>query len=367
LGNVRILVLDEPTSALPSGEESALFEAIRHVTDRGVGVVYVTHRLREVFELSQRITVLRDGLEVGTFATVDIDMRGLVAAIIGRGHDQLASGTADAEGDDGSSEPKERYSSEAAPPTGEPFLDLRGVSNDRLRAVDLSVAPGEIVGLAGLAGSGRTEILETAFGLRPVVSGQMLIGGQAANLHNTSDAIQMGIAMVPEDRPGQGLVMSHSLEQNIAMPRLDKLTRLGLFQREASQARSREAMQELSIKAPTTHTIVGNLSGGNQQKVVFGKWRAPRPDLLLLDEPTTGVDVGAREEIYGVMRRAAAAGSAVLLVCSDLDELLQLCHRIAIVADGKVVLTVSRAEAGNEQNLHHLVNMSQPLGEEPRA
>lgn len=249
-----------------------------------------------------------------------------------------------------------------------PVLELDGVSNERLRSVDLTVAPGEIVGLAGLVGSGRTEILETIFGLRGVTRGQMRVAGRPAHLKSPSDAIKMGIALVPEDRHEQGLVMDHSLERNIAMPRMGWLTRFGLFQFGSSRSRSREAIKELSIKVLDPEATVSNLSGGNQQKVVLGKWRGPRPDLLLLDEPTVGVDVGAREEIYQIMKRTAAEGAAVLVASSDLVELLIVCDRIAIVVDGRIVSVVSGDEIGTEDDLHHLVqNTSQSLAQEGSA
>lgn len=237
-----------------------------------------------------------------------------------------------------------------------PVLELVGVSNERLSGVDLTVAPGEIVGLAGLVGSGRTEILETIFGLRGVTRGQMRVAGRPAHPKSPAAAVKMGIALVPEDRHEQGLVMDHSLERNIAMPRMVRLTRFGLFQSGPSRSRSREAIKELSIKVLDPEATVSNLSGGNQQKVVLGKWRGPRPDLLLLDEPTVGVDVGAREEIYQIMKRAAAEEAAVLVASSDLVELLIVCHRIALVVDGRIVDVVSRDEIGTEDNLHHLVH-----------
>jgi ribose transport system ATP-binding protein len=351
LGDVRILVLDEPTSALTGGEEEILFEAIRRVTARGVGVVYVTHRLNEVFHLSDRVTVLRDGLNVGTFATAETDMKSLVAAIVGPGHGSLQRATEASE--TGAAEP-----ALPAPAGGTPILQLTGVTNERLRGVDLTVAPGEIHGLAGIVGSGRTEILETVFGLRKAAAGEVRIDGEARRLRNPYDAIRLGVAMAPEDRHVQGLVLEHSIEWNLALPRLKELSRWGWFRRGTSRERSENAMRAVSVKAPNSATPVKNLSGGNQQKVVFAKWRDPGPRLLLLDEPTVGVDVGARDEIYGVVRSSVQEGSAALVVSSDLVELLLLCHRISIVANGRIVATLNRAEIGGEEDLHHLIQQS---------
>jgi ribose transport system ATP-binding protein len=365
IGDVRILVLDEPTSALTGGEEEILFEAIRQVTRRGVGVVYVTHRLNEVFRISQRVTVLRDGLNVGTFATADTDMRSIVAAIVGPKQQRMRLAT-ETEGEtNGTSAPTPPARPRAAVV---PVLELTQARNDRLAGVDLTVHSGEIHGLAGVIGSGRTEILETVFGLRKLTSGQVRVDGSARKLRNPTDAIRLGIAMAPEDRHVEGLVLDHSIERNLALTRLGALSRFGWFRRHDSRVASVAAMRELSVKAPNISTIVRDLSGGNQQKIVFAKWRDPVPRLLLLDEPTVGVDVGAREEIYDVLRTTVESGSAALVVSSDLVELLLLCHRISIVVDGCVVSTLSRLEIENEEHLHYLIQEAQsqqPLEREP--
>jgi ribose transport system ATP-binding protein len=352
LSNVRVLVLDEPTSALSEGEEEVLFDAVRKVTARGVGVVYVTHRLGEVFKLSHRVTVFRDGQRVGTYPTSEMDMKSLVSAIIGPR--KMATELAGVVQGDG------KVHTPAPVPTGTPALALARIADQRLREVNLEVHAGEIMGLAGVIGSGRTEILETIFGLRRPQQGQLLIHGRPYKPTSPIDAIRAGVGLVPEDRHGQGLVLDDSIERNMALPRLKPLTRLGFFDRKGAAERSRAAMKELSIKAQNRKTIVGTLSGGNQQKVVFGKWRDPRCELLLLDEPTVGVDVGAREEIYGVIRQAAASGTGVLVVSSDLSELLLLCQRITIVRDGRTVRTINRAEVDSEEALHHLVHTSSP-------
>ena len=343
MGDIRILVLDEPTSSLTAGEEATLFNAVEEVTKKGVGVIYVTHRLGEVFRLAQRVTVLRDGRNVETFNAKDSDIPSLVSAIVGpkAATDNTAKAVAE-----------ERT---RKPMTGAPVVRLRGVSNERLGAVDLEVKAGEIMGLAGMIGSGRTEILETIFGLRKVKSGEYWLKGKPVTIASPIDAIRHGIALVPEDRHVQGLVLDHSIERNLAMPRLPGLTKLGMFARSLSKSRALETMRDLSIKAPDPSTPARSMSGGNQQKVVFGKWRNPTPDVLLLDEPTVGVDVGAREQIYALVRRAAEQGSAVLVVSSDLGELAMLCDSVAVVANGAVKARVSRAEFGGEEQLHHLV------------
>jgi len=348
MGEVRLLILDEPTSSLTSDEVRILFDAIGKVTRRGVGVIYVTHRLNEVFEISQRVTVLRDGVNAGTFVTPETDMKRLVNAIVGS--DRLALPRA------------EPQAGRAVDPA--PVLTLSNVSNDRLRAVDLSLLKGEIHGLAGLIGSGRTEILETIFGLRPVEGGAIEIDGRPWLPKSAADAIDRGIALVPEDRHVQGLVLDHSIERNVTLSRLPYFSRWGWMQQRAAARRAESAVRRLAVKAEGASSLVRTLSGGNQQKVVFGKWNDPRPRVLLLDEPTVGVDVGAREEIYGVIRQAVRDGSGVLVVSSDLVELIALCDRISVIVNGRIARTLVRGEIDDAEELHHLLQLYQASGQD---
>ncbi|BAN26631.1 sugar ABC transporter ATP-binding protein [Caballeronia insecticola] len=350
MGDVRVLILDEPTSALTGGEEQILFDAIRTVTARGVGVIYVTHRLNEVFRISQRVTILRDGANAGHFATAETDMKQLVAAIVGPRH---AAMQAKQETTTGTSAAHAQR--DIAQIKGTPALTLSNVSNARLRNVNFAVHKGEVHGLAGLIGSGRTEILQTIFGLLPLESGSIDLDGQPFAARRPADAIERGIALVPEDRHVQGLVLDHSIERNLTLPRLPQFSRGGWLRAKAAALQAQIAMKQLSVKAPDASTQVKFLSGGNQQKVVFAKWNHPRPKVLLLDEPTVGVDVGAREEIYGVVHDAARAGTGVVVVSSDLDELLRLCDRISIVVDGSIQRTVARGEIRHAEELHHLI------------
>ncbi len=356
IGNVRILILDEPTSALTGDEERILFDAIGRATRQGVGVIYVTHRLNEVFRISTRVTVFRDGLNAGTFATARTDMKQLVAAIVGPGHALAATGKAALEEQQAVAEPAAAETDQQA---AQPALTLSGVTNDRLRGASLVLRKGEIHGLAGLVGSGRTEILQTIFGLRPVEAGTVSLDGVPAGELAPITAIGLGIALVPEDRHLQGLVLDHSIERNLTLPRLAFFSRWGWLRHGASVREARAAMGKLRVKAPGPTTIVKNLSGGNQQKVVFAKWNHPRPRVLLLDEPTVGVDVGAREEIYALIRAAAREGTGVLVVSSDLAELMLLCDGLSVVVDGRVVSTVARGDLATTEDLHHLIQTSQ--------
>jgi ribose transport system ATP-binding protein len=352
MGDIRILVLDEPTSALSAGEEEILFKTVADVTKRGVGVIYVTHRLHEVFRISDRVSVLRDGLNVGTHNTSDITMEKLVSEIVGPGHERMAQATLSAEEGDRRSAFRDE-SSESS--THAPVMELRGVKNARLNGVDLKVRPGEILGLAGMVGSGRTEILETMFGLRRADEGEVLFEGKPVRWGSPNKAIAAGVALVPEDRHEQGLALADTIAANIAMPRLPQLTRAGAFTKGEANRRAKKAVSDLNVRAPGIHTKLQNLSGGNQQKVVFGKWLTPEPKLLLLDEPSVGVDVGARDEIYGIIRGFARNGCAVVVVSSELVELTLLCDTLAVIHDGRVTTYVHTSEVEGEERLHHLV------------
>jgi ribose transport system ATP-binding protein len=352
MGRVRVLILDEPTSALTSDEEQILFDAVATVVSQNVGVIYVTHRLNEVFRISNRVTVLRDGVNVGTFNTAETDMKTLVAAIVGPKH-AIAEAKAILE---------ERAPHERQPPASSDereLLALAGVVNDRLRGVNLSLMDGEIHGLAGLIGSGRTEILETIFALRPIEGGELRLDGAAQHMRGPAEAIEKGVALVPEDRQAQGLVLDHSIERNFSLPRLPHFSWASWVRRGAETEETEAAIDRLSIKAPGPSTRVRNLSGGNQQKVVFAKWNNARTRILLLDEPTVGVDVGAREEIYGLIREAARSGAGILVASSDLSELILLCDRISVVVDGRVIVTLNRDEFGDAEHLHQFIQISQ--------
>jgi ribose transport system ATP-binding protein len=273
----------------------------------------------------------------------------LVAAIVGPGHSLSKDG--------GAAESESILA--APPPATAAALTLAGVVNDRLHGVDLVLRKGEIHGLAGLVGSGRTEILQTIFGLRDAEQGEVSLEGARLENHTPAQAIASGVALVPEDRHVQGLILEHSIERNLTLPQLPHFSRWGWMQRGASAREAQASMSKLAVKAPGAWTYVKNLSGGNQQKVVFAKWNHPQPRVLLLDEPTVGVDVGAREEIYRLIRQTARAGAGVLMVSSDLAELMLLCHRISIVVEGRIVETFDRGALGGAEELHHRIQLSQ--------
>lgn len=336
----KVLILDEPTTSLTKADEPILFNAVREMTAKGIGVVYVSHRLNEVMELTDRVTVFRDGRNAGAFQTAETTIPHLVEAIVGRAVDLDSSLAAEHEID----------------PDGPVVLELRGVHARGVQGADLALRRGEIVGLVGTTGSGRTEVLETVFGVRPLAGGAIQHNGRKFAPRQPGDAIRRGIKLVPEDRHKWGLVLDHSIEHNIAMANLPGWTRWGAFFDEgASRARAEQLRDLLKVKAPSIEVRLDSLSGGNQQKVVIGKWLNGTTDVLLLDEPTAGVDVGARADIYRIILDLASKGTAVLVSSSDYSELMQLCTSFVFVTNGRTSGAVPRSGVSDEKQLHEML------------
>ena len=325
----RILVLDEPTAALTDAEADHLFAVLARLKARGTTLLYVSHRLPEVFRLCDRITVLRDGAFVGTFPRGEITPARIVAAMVGRDLPPRA-GHAPAGG-------------------GPPALEVRDLTRrPHFSGVSLAVRPGEIVGLFGLVGSGRSELLETIFGLFPPHGGSVVANGVPTRMRSPRDAARAGLALVPEERQRQGLFFNLSVRHNLMLP--SRTARGAVLIRSTGERRESEALlREWRIKAPHVDALPDALSGGNQQKVVLAKWLATGPRVLLLDEPTKGVDVGAKFEIHEIVRRQAAAGAACLIASSDLPEALALCHRIVVMREGRVRGELAAEEATEER------------------
>jgi ribose transport system ATP-binding protein len=312
--DARIIQMDEPTAALAEHEVDLLHAIIDKLTKSGVGILYVSHRLKEIFELCDTITILKDGAQVATKPAADLDEAELVRLMVGRSissffPDPLAG-----------TEP------------GDAVLELRNAGNGYVDAVDLSLRGGEIVGISGLQGSGRTELLEAMFGVRPLTRGEMLLAGKAVTPGSPREAIRSGIAMITEDRKATGLALSQSIVDNV----------LGVvrsvFPRRTGTARRQlpGLISSLEISARGMDQEVRFLSGGNQQKVVLGRWLAIEPSVVLMDEPTRGIDVGAKHSIYELMRALAAQGVAVLMVSSELPELIGMSDRILVMRDGRL-------------------------------
>jgi ABC-type sugar transport system ATPase subunit len=331
--DARVLILDEPTSSLTDDEVESLFRAVRALRTDGVSTIFVSHRLKEVHELADSVTVLRDGETVGAGPVADFDRPTLIHLMVGR---DLV---------------------ETEPPTpienaGAALRVRRLRLAETFVDIDLDVGPGEIVGLAGLLGAGRSELLETIFGLRRADGGSVEIDGTPAALRSPRRAIRGGLAFVPADRKLQGLVPRMSVRENLVMATTAASARILPPRRRQEQPIVEAAMTAMRIRAESPRVAVSALSGGNQQKVVLGKWLATKPRVLMLDEPTRGVDVGAKAEIYKLIFEAAENGVAVLVSSSENPELLTLCDRIVVLFRGRIAAALSRDEATEAQIAH---------------
>ena len=348
----QILVLDEPTTALTDSEADHLFDVLRELQRGGTTIVYVSHRLPEVFRLCDRITVLRDGELAGTFEHDAVSPADIVRAMVGR---DLPARSADL-----SAEARiAKVEARGAPATIAPRnkVDHSGLSISNLsrtphfRNISLNVARGAIVGLFGLVGSGRSELLETIFGLHRPETGRILVDGQDVRFSSARDAVQAGLALVPEERQRQGLFFNLTLRHNLVLAR-GAVTREVLVRERDEIAGATRLLEEWRIKAPGVEATPDRLSGGNQQKVVLAKWLAANPRVLLLDEPTKGVDVGAKFEIHEMIRRQAANGLAVFVVSSDLPEILALSHRVVVMKEGQLQGERPGPDATEEAVMH---------------
>src|SRR5919112_4555871 len=328
VGEARAVIMDEPTSALTEREASQLFGIIKDLTAADVGVVYISHRLEEIFEISDRITVLRDGHHIETASASELDAEELVRLMVGRPLHELFT------------------RSESSP--GETALEVRGLSRaGEFENVDFTLRRGEIVGLAGLVGAGRTELAQSIFGIREPDSGRVSVDGEEVRIHSPQAAMEKGIFYVPEERRSQGLILPFSIKNNITLSILDRISRLGFVSRSERGIADR-FMGELSIRGANVSDPVNRLSGGNQQKVVVAKSLAREPNVLLLDEPTRGVDVGAKSEIYRLMDDLAKEGKAILLISSELEEVLSMADRVLVMREGRISGEFSRREATQE-------------------
>jgi rhamnose transport system ATP-binding protein len=337
----RVLVLDEPTTALTGAESDHLFDVLRGLKREGTTILYVSHRLPEVFRLCDRITVLRDGAFVGTYEAKTTEPSQIVRAMVGR--DLLASagraGGAGGAGEAGWAGKEKRLS----------ISDLTRLPC--FRDVSLDVAAGEIVGLFGLVGSGRSELLETVFGLHQASSGEIRIDGAPVRFTSARDAAAAGLALVPEERQRQGLLFNLDIRHNLVIPKATIASEV-LIRNQRELADAEAIGRDWRIKAASVADLPDSLSGGNQQKVVVAKWLATMPRVLLLDEPTKGVDVGAKFEIHDMIRRQAASGLAVLVVSSDLPEVLALADRVVVMREGLIQGELTGAAATEEEVMH---------------
>jgi L-arabinose transport system ATP-binding protein len=324
----RLIAFDEPTSSLTEDEAGRLFGVIRRLKADGVAIVYISHRLREIIGLADRCVVMRDGQRVADEPMTNLDEAKMVRLMVGRPVSDLFNR-------------RQRN-------LGTVLLKLSGVSTAKVRNVSLEIRAGEIVGLGGLVGAGRTEIARAVVGVDPLLAGGMEVSGAAYLPREPSDSVRAGIGLVPEDRKQEALLLQQSVRDNISLVVPDKVSRLGFFSRRKERALVDHHVSELRVKTPSIDQAVGKLSGGNQQKVVFARWQARGPKVLILDEPTRGIDVGAKAEIYRLIESLADQGLAILLISSEMPELLGLADRVIVMQDGTVSGELAWQEATEE-------------------
>ena len=335
VSGARILVMDEPSAALSAPEVEALHGVIREMKRDGTGIVYVSHRLEEIARVCDRVTVLRDGRQAGGAAVADVGRGDLIRMMVGR-------------------ELKEEFPRRESRPGGDRLV-VEGLSRGTaVRGVSFTARRGEVLAITGLVGSGRTEVLRLLFGADARDSGSVRLDGRPLHPRSPAAAIAAGIGLLPEDRKLQGLVLGLSVRANVALPNLARLSRSGVVRRAEERRVCGEYVEKLRIKAPRQETAVRGLSGGNQQKVVLAKWLARNCEVLLFDEPTRGVDVGAKVEIYRLMNDLAAAGKVVVMVSSDLPEVLGMADRIVVMHDGRVTGRIDDASSATQESIMEL-------------
>lgn len=335
----RIIVMDEPTSSLSAVESERLFEILGQLKRQGVTIIYVSHRMEEILRLCDRVSVLRDGRFIKTLETAATSTDEIVSLMIGRSVGEY-------------------FPSHLSAKIGPPLLAVEGLSAaDRVRDVSFEVRAGEVVGLAGLVGAGRSEVARCIFGVDEFERGTIRIDGQAVTIRTPSDAIELGIGLLPEDRKRQGLVLSMSCKDNLALAVLRRLAGRLLFSRRRAGRLAAEYFEKLRVRAAHPEVDVAGLSGGNQQKIALAKWLARNCRVLILDEPTRGVDVGAKAEIYSLIDELAAAGKAVLLISSELPEVLNLSTRVLVLAGGRVVGELPRERATQDAVMRLMANV----------
>ncbi|HUB27546.1 MAG TPA: sugar ABC transporter ATP-binding protein [Tepidisphaeraceae bacterium] len=342
--NASILILDEPTASLSDREVENLFRVIAELKSRGVAMIYVSHRMEELFRIADRVTVLRDGRRVGDYAMAEMNKTELIRLMVGR----ELSGV---------------YPKSAAK-AGSVVLETRALvcSTTRVRGVSLTVRAGEIVGLAGLVGAGRTEMARTLFGLTAADGGEILLRGKRVRIESPAQAVQLGIAYVPEDRRRHGVILDMSVAANTTLAILKSISAGGLLRFGQERRISADWVKQLGTKTASVDSAVGTLSGGNQQKVALARWLATNPSVLILDEPTQGVDVGAKAEIHRLMDELAGRGLAIIMISSELPEILGMSDRIFVMHGGEITGELSRADATQEKVLELALGHSAAKG-----
>ncbi len=327
--NAKILVMDEPTSSISDKEIGFLFDTIRNLTAKGVGIVYISHKMSELEEICDRVTVMRDGMAVGTRAVKETGKDELIAMMVGR-------------------ELKGYYTRDFTTP-GEEILRCENIADGKMaKGASFKLYKGEIIGFAGLVGAGRSEVMKAVFGLSPHMTGDVYVKGKRVNIKSPVDALKYGIALVPESRKTEGLYGVQSVRFNSTIEVLNEFIKLLKVNRKREAEITQKYIDMMSTKTPSQEQIIGNLSGGNQQKVMIGRWLATNPKILILDEPTRGVDVGAKAEIYGIMNELVKAGMSIIMISSELPEIINMSDRVYVMSDGRVTGCFMHDEVSQE-------------------
>lgn len=326
----RIIVMDEPTSSLTDKEVTFLFDTIINLKKKGVGIVYISHRMEELFEISDRITVLRDGEYVGTVLTKKTNQDELISMMVGR--------------------KLKNYYVRDFQEIGEPILEVRDLTRKNvLENINFEIREGEILGFAGLVGAGRTELMKCIFGLDSFEKGEIVVNGKKVEINEPNDAIDVGIAYVSEDRKAKGLFLIETIKYNISIKILNKFMKNLSVNKKIENEEVKKYIDRLSIRTPTSEQYVNKLSGGNQQKVLIAKWLATEPKILILDEPTRGVDVGAKAEIYSIMNDLVKEGVSIIMISSDLPEIINMSDRVAVMANGRLQKILEKEDLSQEK------------------
>lgn len=337
--NSRIIVMDEPTSAITEKEATVLFAQIERLKKQGVAIIYISHKMDEIFRISDTITVLRDGQWIGTKPAKELDNDMLIKMMVGRELTDIY--------------PKDPVE------IGDVILEVKNLSRGKkVRDASFSLRKGEVLGIAGLVGAGRSELVETIFGLYPKTGGQIFLHGKEVHIKSAADAIKNKMALITEDRKQTGLNLIVSVKENIASVSIGKISNHGIVNDKKINEVSEKYIKELKIKTPDGNAIVGNLSGGNQQKVVLAKWLLDEPDIIIFDEPTRGIDIGAKRDIYLLINNLAKEGKAVIVISSEMAEVMGICDRILVMAEGRINGEVQREEFSQEVIMGYASNIT---------
>ncbi len=337
--DAKVIIMDEPTSSITEGEAKILFQQVKRLRAAGLAIIYITHKMEEIMEIGDTASILRDGELISTHPVKELTQAEIISKMVGR-------------------EMTAVYPVKKTQP-GAAIFEIRNLNRrGAFENISLTLREGEILGFAGLVGAGRTEVFRTVFGLDPMDSGEIFYKGQKLTIHNTRDAIKNGIMMISEDRKGEGLVLCRSVGENISLPNLDAFSRGPFVSKKAEKEKQRNMKEVLQIKTPSLDTAAESLSGGNQQKIVIAKWLLHNPRVLIMDEPTRGIDVGAKFEIYSIMCDLAAQGVGIIMISSDLPEIIGICDRVLVMSEGRITGEVNREDFSQERIMRYALGGS---------